>query len=342
MTLLTETSKGLYCPAGDFYIDPWQAVPHAIVTHAHADHARWGCDNYLAAKSGEAILRMRLGDQADFHFVDYGETIDMTGVKVSLHPAGHMTGSAQVRIEHRGEIVVVSGDYKLQPDSTCHAFEPVKCHTFVTESTFGLPIYQWQEPAVVFGEINQWWRNNQANGTTSILFGYSVGKAQRLLSGVDATIGPIFAHGAILKSCEAYRACGVELPELLNPASVDKRHDFSPSLVIAPPSARGNTWLRRFGDVSMAMASGWMQVRGIRRRRVVDRGFIISDHADWPDLLTAIAATEASSVWVTHGYTRQVVEYLKKNGLDAKEVQTQFRGELESELDGTREGEENA
>jgi len=327
--LLTETKRGLYCPVGDFYIDPWQSVDRAVVTHAHSDHARWGCKSYLAANAGEAIFRMRLGDEPDYQFIEYGERVSINGVKVSLHPAGHMTGSAQVRIEHGGEIVVVSGDYKLQSDPTCRTFEPVRCHTFVTESTFGLPIYRWQAPEVVFAEINAWWRDNQQRGKTSVLFGYTVGKAQRLLAGVDTSIGLIFGHGAILKACEAYRNCGVELPELMNVMEIDNKFDWSQALVVAPPSARGSTWLRRFGDVSLAMASGWMRVRGIRRRRVVDRGFVISDHVDWLGLMDAVEASEAESIWVTHGYTEQVVKHLRGRGIDAKEVKTEFRGEPE-------------
>lgn len=327
--LLKETKNGLYCKAGDFYVDPWRAVTRAVVTHAHADHARWGCRKYLAAKSGEHIFRMRLGKQPTYRFLEYGETIDIYGVKVSLHPAGHMTGSAQVRIEHKGDVVVVSGDYKLQNDPTCATYEPVKCNTFITESTFGLPIYQWRDPSEVFEEINQWWRDNQTAGKCSVLFGYTVGKAQRLLAGVDASIGPIFGHGAILNACKAYRKDGVKLPELSDVITTDKKFDFSKALVVAPPSARGSTWLRRFGDLSMAMASGWMQVRGIRRRRAVDRGFVISDHIDWPDLMKAIELSEAESIWVTHGYTTQVTEYLNKNGYNARIVKTEFRGEFE-------------
>lgn len=331
--LLTETANGLYCEAGDFYVDPWRPVKRAVVTHAHADHARWGCKSYLAAKSGEHIFRMRLGDQADYQFVEFGRCTSIDGVKVSLHPAGHMTGSAQIRIEYQGEVIVVSGDYKLQFDSTCQPFEAIRCHTFVTESTFGLPIYRWADSDAVFQQINQWWRDNQQFGKASVLFGYTVGKAQRLLSGIDPTIGPLFAHGAILKACQAYRACGVDLPELSSVMEVDKTFDWSKALVIAPPSARGSTWLRRFGDVSMAMASGWMRVRGVRRRRVVDRGFVISDHVDWLGLMEAIQASEAESIWVTHGYTEPVVRHLQGQGFSARSVQTQFRGELED--DGT-------
>lgn len=335
--MLTETPNGLYCEPGGFYVDPWKPVKRAVVTHAHADHARPGCQQYLAAKAGEPIFRMRLGNNAEFQFVEYSDPVTINGVTVSLHPAGHMTGSAQVRLEYGGQVVVVSGDYKLDPDPTCQPYEPIRCHTFVTESTFGLPIYQWRPSAEVFVDINSWWTTNQRRGACSVLFGYTVGKAQRLLAGIDCRIGPIFAHGAVLNACQAYRRCGVVLPQLRNVMRVDRKHDFSASLVVAPPSARGSTWLRRFGNVSMAMASGWMQVRGIRRRRVVDRGFVLSDHVDWPGLLTAIKTTECESVWVTHGYTRQLTQYLRHNGYDARTVQTQFRGELE--LEETTEGE---
>jgi putative mRNA 3-end processing factor len=329
LAILEETSAGLYCAAGDFYVDPWKPVPRAVITHAHSDHARSGCDHYLAAKRGDAILRMRIGQQSDFTFTSYGEIHQVGAAKVSLHPSGHMTGAAQVRIEVDGEIWVVSGDYKLQTDPTCETFEPVRCHTFVTESTFGLPIYRWEEPAKVFEGVNEWWRKNQSVGKASLLMGYTVGKSQRCLASVDPSIGPIFAHGAILNACRAYEACGVQLPQLLNVMEAEPKYDWSQALIVAPPSSHGTTWLRRFGDVSMAMASGWMAVRGIRRRRVVDRGFVISDHVDWQDLMTAIEATGAENVWVTHGYTSQVVRTLQDRGLNARTVITEFTGEIE-------------
>lgn len=330
--LLHTTESGLYCPHGDFYVDPWRGVPRAVVTHAHSDHTRWGSDNYLAAREGAGIFRLRLGRESNIDFVDYGESRTINGVHVSLHPAGHMTGAAQVRIEYGGEVCVVSGDYKLADDPTCRRFEPVRCHTFVTESTFGLPIYRWRPGTEVFAEIDSWWRANQQQGKASILFGYTVGKAQRLLSGIDASIGPIFGHGAIINACDAYRDCGVTLPELRRVNSVDKSFDWSRALIVAPPSANGTPWMRRFGRLSTAMASGWMRVRGIRRRRVVDRGFVISDHVDWPDLLSAVEATGAETVWVTHGYVRPVVEYLKQQGLNSAALATQFGNEEDDDV----------
>lgn len=335
--LLRTTENGLYCPQGDFYVDPWRAMPRAVVTHAHSDHARWGSDNYLAARAGAAIFHLRLGHEANFDFVDYGETRTINGVQLSLHPAGHMTGAAQVRIEHQGEVCVVSGDYKLQADLTCRSFEPIRCHTFVTESTFGLPIYRWQDSTEVFAEINSWWKSNQEQGKASLLYGYTVGKAQRLLAGIDSTIGPIFGHGAIINACEAYRECGVNLPEVQRVMSVERDFDWSRALVVAPPSANGTPWMRRFGRVSTGMASGWMRVRGIRRRKVVDRGFVLSDHVDWSSMLTAIRETGAETVWVTHGYVRQVVEHLNQIGLNAAALATQYGNEEDDDVAGVED-----
>lgn len=333
MSLLTETPNGLYCSAGDFYVDPWRPVDRAVVTHPHADHARPGCKHYLAAKEGHAIFRMRLGDAASIEFVDFGEVQSIGGVNVSLHPAGHMTGSAQVRLEAKGEVVVVSGDYKLQQDATCRDFEPLRCHTFITESTFGLPIYSWEATGIVAESINGWWKKNIAAGRASLLLGYTVGKAQRLLSIINPDLGPIATHGAISKACEAYRACGVKLPCTVNVTDCDKDFDWSQCLIIAPPSALGTTWPRRFGNLSTAMASGWMQVRGIRRRRQVDRGFVVSDHVDWEDLMKAVSMTQAENIWVTHGYTKQVVKALCNRGLNAREVVTKFGVDEEFEAD---------
>lgn len=338
MALLTNTDAGLYCAAGDFYVDPWHAVEHAVVTHAHADHARPGCGNYLAAKEGDAVLRSRLSAEVKFQFVNFGESIQRNGVRISLHPAGHIRGSAQVRIEHQGEVCVVSGDYKLDADPTTSSFEPEKCHTFVTESTFGLPIYRWPAPGDVVAEIHDWWTENQTAGRASILFAYAVGKAQRLLACLDTAIGPLFAHGAILKACQAYRHSGCPLPKVGNVLEQDRGYDWSNAMVLAPPSVRGSTWLRRFGNVSLATASGWMRVRGVRRRRALDRGFIFSDHADWRGLNQAIAATQAENVWITHGYTAQLRDYLLERKISSEVVATQFSSNELDDLSSTDAG----
>jgi putative mRNA 3-end processing factor len=249
------------------------------------------------------------------------------GVRVSLHPAGHILGSAQVRLELGGEVWVVSGDYKTGPDPTCTPFEPIRCHTFVTESTFGLPIYRWSDQDEVLRDINAWWRANQERGKATLLFGYALGKAQRLLAGLDPSIGPILTHGAVERMTAVYRAAGVPLPPTTHVAVADRSTEWSRALIVAPPSTEGSTWPRRFGDHATGFASGWMLVRGTRRRRSLDRGFALSDHADWPGLLAAIAATGAERVWVTHGYTAPIMRWLRERGLEAWEIATRFQGE---------------
>ncbi|HYC51667.1 MAG TPA: ligase-associated DNA damage response exonuclease [Gemmatimonadaceae bacterium] len=330
--LFSLTASGLYCQAGDFFIDPWEPVDRAVITHAHGDHARWGSRQYLATREGERVLRTRLGVGASISSVDYGEPTTINGVRVSLHPAGHILGSAQVRVEHRGEVWVVSGDYKTDPDPTCTPFEPVRCNTFVTESTFGLPIYRWCADAEVFAQIMDWWNRNAAAGRASIIFAYALGKSQRVLSGLrDAMVGPIYTHGAVEKLVRDYRDSGIALPPTTHAASMPRGHDFAGALIVAPPSAAGSTWLRRFGESSTAFASGWMQVRGNRRRRSMDRGFVLSDHVDWPSLLAAIAETNATRVWVTHGYREPVVRWLGERGIDAQSVASRWEGEEAAE-----------
>jgi putative mRNA 3-end processing factor len=256
--------------------------------------------------------------------VPYGASVTHNGVQISFHPAGHVLGSAQVRLAYRGQVWVASGDYKLEADGTCAPFEPVPCHTFITESTFGLPIYRWSAQTGLFNDINQWWRSNAANNRASVLFCYAFGKAQRVLAGLDAFIGPIVTHGAIEPLNEIYRAAGVVLPPTCKVSEIQDKTVYRRALVLAPPSAQGSPWLRRFGEYADAFASGWMQVRGARRRRGVDRGFVMSDHADWPGLHTAIRATGATRVFVTHGSVAVMVRYLHEQGLDACSFETQY------------------
>jgi putative mRNA 3-end processing factor len=324
--LVVLRPEGMYCPAGDFHIDPWRPVPRAVITHAHADHARPGHGHCLAAAEGETVLRARLGG-VGLQLLGWGQTVVHNGVSVSLHPAGHILGSAQVRLAHRGRVWVVSGDYRVEPDPTCSAFEPVRCDTFITESTFGLPVYRWQPQRVLMAEISRWWADNAAAGRTSVLYGYSLGKAQRILAGVDAAIGPIVCHAAVEALNRAYREAGVSLPPTRLVSEVTDRAAFSRALVIAPPSAGSPGWLRRFADPVDAFASGWMALRGARRRRGVDRGFVLSDHADWPGLQQAIAATGAQRVIVTHGQVPVMVRWLAEQGLQAEAFQTEFGAE---------------
>jgi putative mRNA 3-end processing factor len=325
--LVVARPEGLYCPAGDFHIDPWQPVAHALITHAHADHLRAGHARYLAAAEGRTVVRKRLGDVA-LETLAYGESILHNGVRVSFHPAGHVLGSAQVRLEHGGRVWVVSGDYKLGPDPTCLPFEPVRCDVFVTESTFGLPVFRWRAPQELLAEMLDWWQANAAAGRCSIVYAYAFGKAQRILAGLGTGPGPIVAHGAVSAMDDAYREAGVALPPTRNVLETPPA-ELRRALVIAPPSAQGSAWVGRFGEASDAFASGWMQLRGARRRRSVDRGFVLSDHADWPGLLEAIAATGAPRVIVTHGYVEPMVRYLAEQGLQAGAFRTEFGDEQE-------------
>ncbi|HEY1102037.1 MAG TPA: ligase-associated DNA damage response exonuclease [Burkholderiaceae bacterium] len=322
--LVVQRPEGLYCPPGDFYIDPWRPVDRAVITHAHADHARVGHGHYLAAAPAEGVLRARLGEDIALQPLAYGEAVEHHGVRVSLHPAGHVLGSAQVRLEHGGQVWVASGDYKIAPDATCEPFEAVRCDVFITESTFGLPIYRWRPDAEIFAGINDWWRRNADAGRASLLMCYSFGKAQRILSGIDPAIGPIVVHGAVEPLNRAYRAAGVALPETLLATDVTDKALFKRALVLCPPSAAGGLWAKRFGDFSDAFASGWMQVRGSRRRGGYDRGFVLSDHADWPGLMGAIAATGASRVIVTHGSVPVMVRHLTEAGYQAQAFDTEY------------------
>ncbi len=319
--------QGLYCPAGDFYIDPWRAVDRAVITHAHADHARRGHGHYLASADSEHVLRARLGS-ITLQTLPYGAPLDIQGARVSLHPAGHVLGSAQVRIEHQGQVWVASGDYFVSgagdTNPSCAAFEPVPCHCFITESTFALPIYRWRAQALVMAEVNAWWRANAEAGRASLLLAYSFGKAQRLLAGVDASIGAIVVHGAVQTMNEAYRATGVRLPrtqtldEIKDPAALGR------ALFIAPPAVHDSPWARRLPEFSDAFASGWMQLRGARRRQSLDRGFVLSDHADWPGLQSAIAASGAQRIIVTHGQEAVMVRWLQQQGLQAQSFRTEY------------------
>ena len=325
--LLTLSPQGLFCPAGDFHIDPWQPVPRAVITHAHADHARPGSRSYLAAAPGEALLRLRLGEDIELQSQAYGEAVRLGDVQVSFHPAGHVLGSAQIRIEHKGRVWVVSGDYKTDPDPTCAPFEPIPCEVFVTESTFALPVFRWPSAEAVRGQILRWWQENADARRPSLLLAYSLGKAQRLLAGLEGGPGPIYTHGAVERLTEAYRSCGIALPRTRYVGEAPDDTDWRGALILAPPGAFSSPWSRRFRNASAALASGWMRVRGMRRRWGVDRGFVVSDHADWQGLLSAIEATGAGEVWVTHGYRRVLARWLEEKGLKSLELETEFEGE---------------
>lgn len=327
--VLTFTDRGIYCPAGDFHIDPWRPVPRALITHGHSDHARWGMGSYLATDKALPVIRKRLGPiTADA--IPYGQTRQIGSATVSFHPAGHVPGSAQIKVTVAGETWVVSGDYKTEPDGLAEPFQPVPCHAFISECTFGLPIFRWEPQPRVMDQIARWWSANAAAGKTSILGAYSFGKAQRLLAGLPA-IGPILTHGAVEEMTQTLRDQGYTLPPTIRatPDITAKTHPGA--LAIAPPSALGSAWSARLGPAEEAFVSGWMAVRGIRRRRALGTGFVLSDHADWPGLNDAIKATGAHRVFVTHGYTAPFRHWLETKGYDAGIVETRFGDETEPE-----------
>ena len=337
MALIDFTEKGLYCSAGNFYIDPWKPVDKAIITHAHSDHARWGSSNYLCHHYTKPILELRLGPNS-YESVDWNETINMNGVKISLHRAGHIIGSAQIRVEHKGEVWVASGDYKVDDDGLSGAFEPVKCNVFITESTFGLPIYKWKTQPEIYSNIQQWILKNQAAEKASVLIAYSLGKAQRVLQAAAAVTDKIYAHGAIWNMQETLKNAGWKLPEVKRVVPDMPKETFKGAVIIAPPSADGTAWIKRFTPYSIGVCSGWMQVRGNARRKNVDAGFVLSDHADWDGLLQAIKATEAEKVFVTHGFQAAFSRYLNETGIESAEVKTQFGNDEEEAPANVEEG----
>jgi len=321
--LLQFTSKGIYCPPGKFYIDPWGPVARAIITHGHADHARPGMSHYLCHHFTKPILYARIGPEIDCQSVGYGEIVNMNGVRVSLHPAGHIIGSAQIRMEFKGYVAVVSGDYKLQNDGISTPFESIKCHVFVTESTFGLPIYKWLSVAEQEKQLRDWVLQNQQHQKTSVLIGYSLGKSQRIMKALEG-LGPLYAHHSISKLNKAMESVGVVLPRYTQVDLREDRKHLDRQIVLLPPALIDNPALKKIPNMAYGICSGWMQVRGARRWRSADAGFAISDHADWPDLLTAVKATEAEKIYVTHGQTAIFTKYLNEIGYQAEEIHTAY------------------
>ena len=314
-TLIETTSRGLYCPHGDFYIDPSKPVERAVLTHAHSDHARPGSREYFCTLASVRLMEKRLGRKVRFQTKDYGEGFDLGGARVSFYPAGHILGSAQVCVEAAGERWVVSGDYKRDADPTCAPFEVVECDTFISEATFALPIYQWEPGKVIARDVFEWWERNRAQGRTSVLFVYSVGKAQRILGELASlTDRRVLTHPSVEELTQCYRDSGIQL---LPTEVAQEDQNYRGELVLAPPSVFGGRWLRRFGEVETGFASGWMRVRRGGGRRSYHRGFALSDHADWPALLRTIADTRAPRVLLMHGGTEAIVRYLRERGVRA-------------------------
>lgn len=323
MQLIEFTDKGLYCPAGGFYIDPWKPVEKAIITHAHSDHAKFGSKHYLCHHFTKPLLQARLGDN-DYQSVEWNEPLNINGVKVSLHPAGHIIGSSQIRVKYNNEIWVVSGDYKTENDGISGSFEPVHCNVFITESTFGLPVYKWESQEEIYTDVRNWIIENKAAGKTSVLIAYSLGKAQRLLKAIESLNEKIYVHGAIWNMHQAIISAGIVLPTVERITPETTKETLRKSIVIAPPGADGSPWMKRMEPYATGVCSGWMQVRGNVRRRNADAGFVLSDHADWKGLLSAVKATGAEKVFVTHGFQSTFSRYLNENGIASAEVKTEY------------------
>jgi putative mRNA 3-end processing factor len=327
MDIVTVTDLGLYCAAGDFHIDPWRPTPRAVLTHAHGDHARSGSEQYFAADAGLGLLRRRLGVDATLHGLPYGQIFELGSARVSLHPAGHVLGSAQIRIQTEEGVWVVTGDYKRASDPTCAPFEPVPCDVLISEATFALPCYRWPDARGVAAGIYQWWMRNRAQGRASALFCYALGKAERVLAELTHfTDESVYLHGAVAPLVDDYRRAGVQMVATA-PVVLARKAEYAGALIVAPPSAAGTPWMRRFGDAATGFCSGWMRIRGARRRRGYDRGFVLSDHADWPGLLQTVRDSGARRVLLTHGYTHALERYLREQGVDAATLRTAYGDE---------------
>lgn len=323
MKFIKFTKKGIYCIPGKFYLDPWYPVDYAIISHGHADHSRWGNKHYLCHQDSKNILLHRLGKDISIETLNFNQIKTINGVKVSFFPAGHIIGSVQIKLEYKGKVVVFSGDYKTNPDFITTPFEPVKCHEFITESTFGLPIYSWKAETVLQNQLQQWIVNNQKQNKTSVFFGYSLGKAQRIMSLVDG-IDEVYVHSAINNLNQAISKSGIVLPKSKLIISDFNKKDIQNKIVILPPALLGSNLLKKIPNAATAICSGWMQIRGNRRWKGVDAGFAVSDHADWNGLLSAVKATEAEKVYVTHGSQAVFSKYLNEIGIESKEVVTEY------------------
>lgn len=319
---LKVAPQGLYCPSGNFFIDAWKPVPICIVTHAHGDHAYSGHGQYLCTPHTIEILKHRIGKELPFKILEYGDKIKLGNAWVSLHPAGHILGSAQIRIETHQSVTVISGDYKRAFDATCLPFEVVECDIFVTESTFALPIYQWAHPDIIRKQLLRWWAENASKGHPSLLFCYSLGKAQRLMSLLkEEKDKKVYLHGAVYSIAKIYEKLGISMISFSPVSEHEKGASFTQELILAPPSALGSSWMKRFPSCKTSFASGWMEIRGTRRRKALDQGLVFSDHADWNDLIRTIEQSQAKIILTTHGNSATLARYLREvKNKDAREL----------------------
>lgn len=333
MALIEFSPNGLFCPQANIYIDPWKSVENAVITHAHSDHAKQGNKNYLSQIESEPLLKLRLGNDINIQTLNWEEQLNINGVKLSFHPAGHIIGSAQVRLEFKGEVWVFTGDFKTENDGLSKPYEPVKCNTLITESTFALPIYNWENQDSIFSKMKDWIFKNNNSGFSSVIFAYSLGKAQRILKPLSETGIKIFAHGAVYNVHETLINAGWDLPEITRINPDTNKDDLKGSIIIAPPSADGSAWMKKFNPYKKGICSGWMQVRGNVRRKNADAGFVLSDHADWDGLISSIKQTDAEKVFVTHGFQSVLSRYLNENNISAAEVKTAFADDEEGKAE---------
>jgi putative mRNA 3-end processing factor len=325
VNLLELGPNGIECPQAGVHIDPWGKVERALLTHAHADHARFGHKHYIAHSHNQSVLRERLGKNISLQDVKYEQAIEINGVRFSWHPAGHIPGSAQIRVEGNKQTWVVSGDYKTENDQLSPAFEPIPCSHFITECTFGLPIYRWKPQTITAQAIIDWHNSNIKQGYSTLLYAYALGKAQRLLHLLRG-IEPIYIHPSVSEMNKALQSVGYPIPHLpLISEWKPKLH--APALFIAPPGASSEALLRRLSPCKEANVSGWTQIRGTRRRQNLNNGFALSDHADWPGLLSAIEGTGAEHIYCTHGFTSEFSRHLNQQGYHSTEIETRFLGE---------------
>lgn len=329
MELLQLTDKGLYCALGDFYIDPWKQVSRAIITHAHGDHAHWGMGEYIAVHESEHILRKRIGDVKITTFA-YSEVFLMGEVEVSFHPAGHILGSSQVRIQYQDEVWVFTGDFKRDLDLTCAPFEVVPCDVFISEATFSLPVYRWPDFKKEMKDVYEWWMKNKSEGINTVLCCYALGKAQRIIAGLrELTDEPIWVHGTVDELNHCYEKTGLSWANVFK-VPIEKGEKLKGAMILCPPSALGSSWSKRVSPKKVAFASGWMRLRGNRRRKGYERGFVISDHADWPSLIRTVKETGCRKVYFTHGNTDAIVRFLKEDGIRAYDLKLPYDSDGES------------
>lgn len=324
--LLKVTSKGIYCPQADVYIDPWKPVKKALITHGHSDHARYGSKSYLCHQHSINILKSRLGNQINVQGVAYGQKTRINTVDFTFYPAGHIIGSAQILADNGKERWVVSGDYNNSKDSLISEIQPVKCDYFISECTFGLPVFTWDDPQEIFDQIQNWWIKNQKQNKASVITAYSLGKAQRIIQNINHEIGPVYTHRAVENMNEAIRTSGIPLkPTAL--LDLTTKQNISQSLIVIPPGAADAKWLKDIKQYELAFASGWMAIRGAKRRRGIETGFVLSDHSDWQGLNSVIKETGAQKVYVTHGYTDIFCKWLNSQGQEAAILETNYVGE---------------